>query len=200
MKNMIDDANIRKEKVKELINNGKVVFLIDNIDVSNSNHSFILSKFIKKNSGNRFILTAKEEFFQSIDVKKLPEYTNDFKKLYINTFGKAQIRELVTKWPGRREDVEDVSEVVEKINDYCESINFAKTPFNVSIFMVLWDFDKNFVPQNEGIVMENYLEVLLEKLSPKEAERSNYSFKIKQHFLSNLAYKMFEKNEYYFSI
>ena len=199
MKNMIDDANIRKEKVKELINNGKVVFLIDNIDVSNSNHSFILSKFIKKNSGNRFILTAKEEFFQSIDVKKLPEYTNDFKKLYINTFGKAQIRELVTKWAGRREDVEDVSEVVEKINDYCESINFAKTPFNVSIFMVLWDFDKNFVPQNEGIVMENYLEVLLEKLSPKEAERSNYSFKIKQHFLSNLAYKMFEKNEYYFS-
>lgn len=47
--------------------------------------------------------------------------------------------------------------------------------------------------------MENYLEVLLEKLSPKEAERSTYSFKIKQHFLSNLAHKMFEKNEYYFS-
>ena len=42
--------------------------------------------------------------------------------------------------------------------------------------MVLWDSDKNFVPQNEGIVMENYLEVLLEKLSPKEAERSTYSF------------------------
>ena len=65
--------------------------------------------------------------------------------------------------------------------------------------MVLWDSDKNFIPQNEGIVMENYLEVLLEKLSQKEAERSTYSFKIKQHFLSNLAFKMFEKNKYYFS-
>lgn len=95
-------------------------------------------------------------------LKKLPEYTKDFKKLYINSFGKAQIRELVTKWAGRRDDVEDVSEVVEKINGYCESINFAKTPFNVSIFMVLWDSDKNFVPQNEGIVLENYLEVLLQ--------------------------------------
>lgn len=199
MKNMFDDATIRKEKVKELIDNGKIVFLIDNIDISNANHTILLSKFIEENSGNRYILTTKEEFFQSIDVKKLPEYTKDFKKLYINSFGKAQIRELVTKWAGRRDDVEDVSEVVEKINGYCESINFAKTPFNVSIFMVLWDSDKNFVPQNEGIVMENYLEVLLEKLSPKEAERSTYSFKIKQHFLSNLAYKMFEKNEYYFS-
>ena len=199
MKNMFDDAPIKKEKVKELINSGNVVFLIDNIDISNVNHTVMLSKFIEENSENRFILTTKEEFFQSIDVKKLPEYTKNFKKLYINTFGKAQIRELVTKWAGKRDDVEDVSEVVEKINGYCESINFAKTPFNVSIFMILWDSDKNFVPQNEGIVMENYLEVLLEKLSPKESERSTYSFKIKQHFLSNLAFKMFQKNEYYFS-
>ena len=199
MKNMFDNATIRKEKVKELIDNGKIVFLIDNIDISNADHTVLLSKFIKENSETRFILTTKEEFFQSIDVKKLPEYTKNFKKLYINSFGKAQIRELVTKWAGRREDVPDVSEVVEKINGYCDSINFAKTPFNISIFMVLWDSDKNFVPQNEGIVMENYLEVLLEKLSLMEAERSTYSFKIKQHFLSNLAFKMFEKNEYYFS-
>lgn len=199
MKNMFDDAIIKKEKIRELIGNGKVVFLIDNIDISDYKHTDLLSKFIEENSGNRFILTTKEEFFQSIDVKKLPEYIKEFKKLYINTFGKAQIRELVTKWIGKRNDVEDVYEVVEKINGYCESINFAKTPFNVSIFMVLWDSDKNFIPQNEGIVMENYLEVLLEKLSPKESERSTYSFKIKQHFLSNLAFKMFEKNKYYFS-
>lgn len=199
MNNMFDDATIKKEKVKELINNGRVLFLIDNIDISDASHTVLLSKFIEENSLNRFILTIKEEFFQSIDVKKLPEYTKGCKKLYINTFGKAQIRELVTKWARRRDDVVDVSEVVEKINGYCDSINFAKTPFNVSIFMVLWDSDKNFIPQNEGIVMENYLEVLLEKLSPKEAERSTYSFKIKQHFLSNLAFKMLKKNQYYFS-
>ncbi len=199
MKNMLDDATIKKEKVKELIRKGKIVFLIDNIDISNANHTVLLSKFIEENGENRFVLTTKEEFFQSIDIKKLPEYIKDFKKLYINTFGKAQIRELVTKWTERRADVTDVSEVVEKINGYCESINFAKTPFNVSIFMVLWDSDNNFVPQNEGIVMENYLEVLLEKLSPEESERSTYSFKIKQHFLSNIAFKMFEKNEYCFS-
>ena len=69
MKNMFDDATIRKEKIKELIDSGKIVFLIDNIDISNANHTVLLSKFIKENSGNRFILTTKEEFFQSIDVK-----------------------------------------------------------------------------------------------------------------------------------
>ena len=199
LNNMDDDAKIKKDKVRELINDGKELFLIDNIDFSNVDHTEMLSKFIRQNDKNRFILTMKEEFFQSIDIKELPEYTKDFKKIYINTFGKAQIRELVTKWVCKKDEIKDVSAVVEKINGYCELINFAKTPFNVSIFMVLWDFDKNFIPQNEGIVMENYLEILLEKLSPKEADRSTYSFKIKQHFLSNLAFKMFEKNEYYFT-
>ncbi|SFR77936.1 metallophosphoesterase [Anaeromicropila populeti] len=199
MNNMLDDADINKAKVMELVNDGRMVFLIDNIDISDEVQTMMLTKFVKENKNNRFFLTIKEDFFQSLDIKKIPEYGENFKKLYIHFFGKAQIRELVTKWADKREDVIDVNDVVEKIDGYCNQINFAKTPFNVSIFMVLWDSDKNFVPQNEGIVMQNYLEILLEKLSPNESDRSTYSFQIKQHFLSNLAYKMFQKNEYYFT-
>lgn len=197
--NIPDDININKEKIKEYIDLGKFVFLIDNVDTSEINNIHLLEDFIKDNEKNKFILTLKEEFFQSIDIKKLPDFTKEFKKLHINSFGKAQIRELVTKWVGPRNDTKDVSQVVEKINGYCDAINLSKTPFNISIFMVLWDSDRNFVPQNEGIVMENYMEVLLEKLSPKESERSTYSFKIKQHFLSKFAFCMFQKNEFYFS-
>ena len=43
MKNMFDDATIRKEKVKELIDNGKIVFLIDNIDISNARQAICVS-------------------------------------------------------------------------------------------------------------------------------------------------------------
>lgn len=199
MNNMFDDANINKAKVKELIKTGKFVFLIDNIDISDDLQSNMLTKFIQDSKDNRFFLTVKEEFFQSIDIKKLPEYCKNFRKVYIHFMGKAQIRELVTRWADKREDIIDINEVVEKIDGYCNQINFAKTPFNISIFMVLWDSDKNFIPQNEGIVMQNYLEILLEKLSPNESYRSTYSFQIKEHFLSNLAYRMFEKNQYYFT-
>lgn len=48
MKNMFDDATIRKEKVKELIDNGKIVFLIDNIDISNANHTVLLFKVYRR--------------------------------------------------------------------------------------------------------------------------------------------------------
>ena len=58
----------------------RLFFLIDNIDISNANHTVLLSKFIEENSGNRYILTTKEEFFFSLlTLKKLPEYTKDFK-------------------------------------------------------------------------------------------------------------------------
>lgn len=199
MNNVFDDVYISKAQVKELIDNGKFVFLFDNVDISDRNHTIMINEFLKNNSNNKFYFTVNEEFFQSIDIKKIPEYGESFKKLYIHSFGKGEIRELVTKWACKQVKTIDVNEVVEKINSYCNQINFAKTPFNISIFMVIWDIDKNFVPQNEGIVMENYLEVLLEKLSPIESNRSTYSFQIKQHFLSSVAYKMFEKNEYYFT-
>lgn len=197
MNNIFDDAIIKKEKVKELVYEGKLVFLIDNIDISNDIQINMLTDFINNNKDNRFFLTIKEEFFQSLDIKKIPEFGQNFKKFYIHYFGKSQIRELVTRWATSKVDAIDINDIVDKIDGYCNQINFAKTPFNVSIFMVLWDDDKNFVPQNEGKVMQNYLEVLLEKLSLAESDRSTYSFQIKQHFLSMLAYKMFEKNEYY---
>ena len=45
--------------------------------------------------------------------------------------------------------------------------------------MVLWDSDKNFVPQNEGIVMENYLEVFLNGI-PMAEEVMNFTMSLAQ--------------------
>ncbi|MBS5934003.1 MAG: metallophosphoesterase [Clostridiales bacterium] len=200
MNNMFDEADINKAKVNELIELGKIVFLIDNVDISNEDHTNILTKFIEDHKNNRFIMTVKEGFFQSLELKKIPEYGQVFRKIFIHLLGKAQIRQMVTKWADKNDNTVNINDVVEKIDGYCNQINFAKTPFNISIFMVLWDSDKNFIPQNEAIVMENYLEILLEKLSPDESDRSNYSFQVKQHFLSTMAYKMFQKDQYYFTV
>lgn len=199
LENMLDDAYISKEKVRKLVASGKFVFLIDNIDINDSVQIDMIQQFISHNSLNRFFLAIKEDFFQSLNIKRIPNFGQNFKKVYIHYFGKAQIRQLVTSWAKPREDTNGIRDIVEKIDQYCNQINFAKTPFNISIFMVLWDEDKNFVPQNEGIVMRRYLEIVLEKLSASESNRKTYAFNIKQHYLSNLAYIMFEKGKYYLS-
>lgn len=96
--NILDDDSISKKEVIEIINSGKMIFLIDNVETSNSEQSLILSKFIKKYNNNRFVLALQEEFFQSLDIKEIPDYGADFKKIYIQYMGKSQVRELVTKW------------------------------------------------------------------------------------------------------
>lgn len=199
MNNILDEISTNKREIKEMISNGQIVFLIDNVNTNNAEHTILLSKFIKEYSNNRFILTIEEEFFQSIELKQIPNYENCFREIYIQNMGKAQIREMVTRWTEEKDNVMDITNIVNRIDSYCNQINFAKTPFNIAIFMIIWDTDNNFIPLNEGIVMENYLQIVLEKLAPKESYRSTYSFTIKQNFLSYLAHEMYLKDEYFFT-
>lgn len=197
--NILDEGAISKKEIKDLIAAGKMVFLIDNVKTNDSNHTKWITKFIETYGNNRFVLTIEEEFFQSLDVKQIPDYGTVFREVYIQYMGKAQIRAMVTKWAKDRDDVVDINEVVDKIDSYCNQINFAKTPFNIAVFMVIWDMNNDFVPTNEGIVMQNYLETILEKLSPRESLRSEYAFALKQNFLSYIAHQMYLKNEYFFT-
>lgn len=189
------DTKISREKVEKLISNGRCIFLIDNIDIDNPDHTNMINNFINCYSSNKFILAIQEDFLESLDVKKLPDYGTKFEKVYVGTFRKKQVRELVTKWASEKESVKNVKAVVEKINSYCDQLNMEKTPFNISIFMVIWDSNRSFIPQNEAYVMENYLEIVLDKLSFKEGDRRTYAFPIKQDFMSKVAYAMFEQNQ-----
>ena len=195
--NILNHEAISRDEIINLINTGKMVFLIDNVDSSDHKHTRWLEKFIKEYNNNRYILTIEEEFFQSLDIRQLPDYGASFKEIYIQYMGKSQIRSIVTKWAEGREDDINVNETVNKIDSYFNQINFAKTPFNIAILMVIWDESSGYVPSNEGIIMENYMEVILEKLSPEESLRSTYAFRIKQNFLSFVAYKMYLKKEFF---
>lgn len=191
---IMDNVAITKDVFSELSESGRFVLLLDNFDIKNADHCVWLERFIEDHSSMRCFVTTEEEFFQSIDVRQMPEVFDNFDKSYIQYLGKNQIRQLVAKWMGCENN--EVNEVVTKIDTYCNQMNFAKTPFNISIFMVIWDHDGNYIPTNEGILMQNYLEIVLEKLSPNEARRDNFSFSIKEDFLSELAYEFYKNNGY----
>lgn len=194
---ILDNEAISKKDIVDILSAGKMVFLIDNVKTEDANHAKWIQEFIGTYKSNRFILTIEEEFFQSLDIKQIPDYGTIFKEVYIQYMGKSQIRSMVTKWAKGRENTINIAETVNKIDSYCNQINFAKTPFNIAVFMVIWDENSNFVPSNECIVMENYLEIVLEKLSSNESLRSTYAFKLKQNFLSYIAHQMYLKNEYF---
>lgn len=197
--NMSPDMPITKEQVRNMLSNGKVIFLFDNVNISNANHIVWIHNFIKDFSNNRFVFAAEEKFYQTYTLKELPDFGVKCKAVYLEYFGKRQVREMVTKW-GEGKDGFDANEMTRKIVTYCNNIHFAMTPFNIAVFMTIWDVDRNFVPINEGKVMRTYLETVLDKFSGEGFQRSEYDYDVKQHFLGYVAYAMCRKDEYFFTV
>lgn len=197
--NMSSDVPITKDQVRNMLSNGKIICLFDNINISCADHIVWIQAFTKAYPNNRFIFAAEEKFYQTYTLKELPDFGVEYKSVYLDCFGKRQVREMVTKW-GEGKDGFDANEMTQKIVTYCNNIHFAMTPFNIAVFMTIWDVDRNFVPINEGKVMRTYLETVLDKFSAEGFQRSEYDYDVKQHFLGYLAYAMCKKDEYFFTV
>lgn len=197
--NLSLNMSINKQQIQNMLMTGKAIILFDNVNISNPNHILWIQDFIKNFSNNRFIFVAEENFYQTYTLKDLPDFRIEYKTVYLEYFGKNQVREMVTKW-GNGKSGFDANNMTQRIVTYCNNINFAMTPFNIAVFMTIWDVDKTFIPINEGRVMRTYLETVLDKFSREDVQRNSYNYDVKQNFLGYLAYKMCKKDKYYFSL
>lgn len=193
------DVSINKNHIRHMLSSGRIVCLFDNVNLSNADHIVWIQSFISSYPNNRFIFAAEENFYQTYTLKDLPDFGIRYKTVYLQYFGKKQVREMLTKWGNGKEEF-DVNKMTQKIVTYCNNINFVMTPFNIAVFMTIWDGDRNFVPINEGKVMRKYLETVLDRFSVEDFQRSEYDYDVKQHFLGYLAYEMCKKDEYFFTI
>lgn len=197
--NISSDVSITKEHVRNMLSKGVAICLFDNVNVSSVEHVIWIQSFTKAFPNNRFIFAAEEKFYQTYTLKELPDFGVKYRSVYLDYFRKRQVREMVTKW-GEGKNGFDANEMTQKIVTYCNNVNFAMTPFNIAVFMTIWDVDKTFVPINEGKVMRTYLETVLDKFSAEGFQRSEYDYDVKQHFLGYLSYKMCKKDEYFFTV
>lgn len=197
--NISSDMSITKNQIRNMLLNGKLICLFDNINISNVDHCLWIQNFVRAFPDNRFIFSCEEKFYQTYTLKELPQFGAEYKSVYLEYFGRRQVREMVTKW-GEGKSGFNANEMTQRIVTYCSNIHFAMTPFNIAVFMTIWDVDRNFVPVNEGKVMRTYLETVLDKFSAEDFQRSKYDYDVKQHFLGYLAYAMCQKDEYFFRL
>ena len=79
-----------------------------------------------------------------------------------------------------------------------KSTMLPKTPFVLSLILSICDI-VDFAPINEAVIMEQFMELLLEKSSPKEAYSTTFDFRIKEDFLIYIVTYMDEQNRFYLS-
>lgn len=178
--------------VKALLNAGLCTVMFDDFETVGESQRKKINNFLAEYPNNKFIFSEKENVsargLREIEVVPLCEYS----VAYICSLTKNQIRTMVT----RNISTEDGSLLVDRIMLCFKKTTLPKTPFVLSLILSICS-TSDFTPINEAVIMEQFMEFLLEKTSPAEASSDTFDFRIKEDFLIYLVSYMDEHNEFY---
>jgi len=187
--NLPGDFNVR-----DLLADGKILVLIDDVNFKDETRVGVLKDFLSQYPRARYIFTSEQRFMENLGAVADFDSTVPFKYVKIEPMGRRGLRDLVEKWDTNggvnHEDILD-----RLINDFVH-INLPFTAVNGTIMLTIFENRTDFTPINRAVLIERFVETLLEKNSLEEAKRSNFDFKNKTHLLSYIAKRMVEEDIY----
>lgn len=183
------------DDIEKLLNAGLCTIMFDDFETVGERQLTKINEFISKYPNNRFIFSEKENITAKYlrDVEVVPSC--EYETAHICALTKGQIRAIATQ----NFSSEDCSALVDKIMLCFKKTTLPKTPFVLSLMLSICD-TADFTPINEAVIMEQFMEFLLEKSSPSEAYSTTYDFRIKEDFLISLVTYMDKNNQFYLSI
>lgn len=185
--------NETNERIRTLVENGKILLLVDNVDES---EDYIYAKkhletFITLAKGNKIIATTArpiESMVQqplSFISKKL------LKPVYIGSVGVKEFKELAVRW-FQRKDEEWHHTNLEKLIQVFKILRIPRTFFSVSLFLWIIEKQEDFKPINKSYLVNRFLRFILEGLVEDEAKAGVINFDRKIEILAEVALKMYE--------
>jgi len=108
----------------------------------------------------------------------------DFNLAFIQNFNTSEIKQLITKWFDGREV--DLQENMQKLLKSFGDFGLPRTPLSITLF--LWIFEKQEQrPINNSVLVEMFVENLLEKTKLENIYSETFGFKNKKRLLSFIA-------------
>lgn len=181
----------------QLLQEGLVTVMVDNVDFGDRVRMDMLRTFITENPRNRFIFSTLTRVEQRFGAVATIESAVAFDHVHIRELRRAGLRSLVEKWD--RKGRLDRERTLERLLGEMVQINVPVTAINGTILLAIFEDKANFRPVNRSVLMENFIETLLEKRAPESAERRTLDFHNKVDYLSSLAAYMARQNRYVLS-
>ncbi|WP_159039995.1 metallophosphoesterase [Christiangramia fulva] len=183
------------KETNELLKCVEIDLLIDDLDFSSqfNYQNKELKSFISEFPQTRIVATVNNTEDEIIPVKLITafsEFKDDFKIYYIHLFKSKQIKGLISNWI-TSSDI-DLHENIEKLLKGFREIGLPKTPLAVTIFLWIINKQQNR-PINNAVLVELFVENLLEKGNLQNIYFDTFDFGDKQRLLAYLAKFMLEK-------
>jgi hypothetical protein len=205
MKSIIKDFmnEPSSDEVNNLLLDGKVIVLIDNI-LDNDNNAHAKSHLRKfqiqypkvkiiatTSSSIDILLTSDNSLFskpsETIECKK-------FKAIYIGSVGVNEFKDLSIKW-FKNKDAEWLQLNIQKLIQVFEILRIPRTFFSVSLFLWIIEKQENYKPINRANLVQKFLMFILEGLKLEDAKAGSYNFDKKIELLTEIAYKMYDEGD-----
>ncbi|MDR1755379.1 MAG: metallophosphoesterase [Culturomica sp.] len=178
-----DNANL-------LVGQKAVVFLVDNMDFEDQNEYFIkrLQGFIRKNDGIQIKATAGCEL-TGVTPTSFLKNTIAFEQNHLLPFRSSHIKNMLSKWMPEADNLDYNRRLDKMVSSFC-SYSLPSTAMSVSLF--LWCEHTDRKPINQAVLLDIYVELILEKMSSENIYRAHLDYKNKTMLLANIAEKMLD--------
>ena len=187
-----DKESFSLEGIRNLLANGLCTIIIDNFETLHADQLEKVDRFITSYADNKFIL-SETEFVNARSLRAVKNTPScEYEEIHICSLSREQIRTVAT----REISGDDTSSLIDKVMLCFKKTALPKTPFVLSLILSLCD-NTEFSPVNEAVVMEQFMESILEKTDPSEAYTNTYDFRNKEDFLICLAVCMDHNNRFY---
>ncbi len=183
-------VSVKKGELKNILNSGDVVLLVDNIDCDiNFNKNLkLISDFRREYPKVRFIFAINTRIEREIPIEIINnEFFSNFIALYILAWRSNEINNIIDRWFLNQQCV-----TVKEIISIFEQIKMSMTPLNISMFLWIIEHQNNYKLINKGKLMECFFEHLLEKLYTGDSYSDTFDYTNKIRLLSAIAYNMYQ--------
>jgi predicted MPP superfamily phosphohydrolase len=188
------------DDAKLLISEKHIVLLIDNIDYGELNKEKInrINKFNSENEDIRIIATTDNNIENVPSETYIKNTVIPFRNLYLRPLKSYHIKGLMTKWLPQDDNNKREDKLEKMVNNFC-SYSLPCTAMSVSLF--LWSTENSDKkPINQAVLLDIYIEIVLEKLAKENIYRDTFDYKNKTMLLAKIAQEMLKSKEINYAI
>ncbi|MFM9265034.1 NACHT C-terminal helical domain 2-containing protein [Tychonema sp. BBK16] len=185
------------EQLKSIIQYGKALILLDGLDeIRGQDAARVVNQirqFSMSFSENQFIITCR--------IAAIDYIFEHFVEVEIADFDFAQINTFVMNW-FKDKDSSKAQSFLQKLSKYFAIKEFSRNPLLLTLLCLVFEESANF-PINRYELYKEGLDILLKRWdSQRNIERDQLSRKLslkrKEDLLSYIAWKTFERGDYFF--
>jgi hypothetical protein len=192
IKHFLSEVDRGDIKTEDLLSEGRILFIFENMTVDETKLSR-LSNFIKSHAKNRFIIFVRSEIWNenfSLSFDK----TIQLEHLMAQPLRRGDVRRLIEAF--KPKTALTVDQLVDDVCHRLDYVGIVRSPWIVVAYLFIIERFQDFSPINLASMIENLIDVLLDKQKSIVVLRSDFDYNNKIDYLSTLAEYMARTNEY----